>query len=40
MRKSDPFLLGFAQGLVAGLLTTILAAALVLRVAGLHINFY
>lgn len=40
MRKTDPFLLGFSQGILSGVLIAILAAALVLRIAGLHVNFY
>lgn len=35
MRTANPFLLGFAQGLCAGVLVAIIAAALVLRVANL-----
>lgn len=38
-RKANPFLLGFAQGLCAGALMAVIAAALVLRVANLHIVF-
>lgn len=33
-------LVGFVQGLIAGLLTVIGSAAFVLHVAGLHIKFY
>lgn len=40
MRKTNPFLLGYSQGLCSGVLIAIIAAALVLHIAGLHIYFH